>query len=78
MTVGELAKHGHDIITAMSSGNVTLDSHWKVSVANVTNNTVDDDGGTGYRTAGTLFSGNSEYHNNVSPCIAVYAWRRIA
>ena len=76
MTVGELAKHGHDIITAMSDGNTTLDSRWKVSVANVTNNTVDDDGGTGYRTACTLYIGSDAPHNNVSPCFAVYIWRR--
>lgn len=78
LTVGELAKHGHDVITHLSGGTITLDSRWKASIASLKGNTVDDVGGTGYITAITMYAGDDDYHNNVAPCVAVYLWKRTA
>lgn len=76
LTTDELANHGHDIITNTSEGDVTLDGRWKASIANVPNNTVDNNGGTGYITAQTIKAGKNADHNNVQPSVAAYGWKR--
>lgn len=77
IAVGESVRHQHEIITCTSGGQFTTDHKWAASIANVTDNTVVDIS-SGYVTAGTSISGNSEYHNNVSPVIAAYLWKRTA
>lgn len=77
LTVGESVRHQHEIITHTSGGQFTTDHKWTASIANVTDNTVVDIS-NGYVTAGTSIFGGDEYHNNVSPVMAVYLWKRTA
>ncbi|AXB82599.1 phage baseplate protein [Megasphaera hexanoica] len=77
LSVWELASHQHEIITHTSGGQSTTDHKWTASIANVADNTVVDIS-SGLVTAGTSISGNSEYHNNVSPVMAAYLWKRTA
>ena len=77
LTVGESVRHQHEIIAHTSGGQFTTDHKWTASIANVTDNTVVDIS-SGCVTAGTSMFGNSEYHNNVSPVMAVYLWKRTA
>ena len=77
VTVGESVRHQHEIITHTSGGQFTTDHKWTASIANVADNTVVDIS-SGLVTAGTSISGNSEYHNNVSPVMAAYVWERKA
>lgn len=77
MTVGESVSHQHEIITGTSGGQFTTDHKWTASIANVADNTVEDIS-SGLVTAGISISGNSEYHNNVSPVMAAYLWKRTA
>lgn len=73
----ESVRHQHEIITHTSGGQFTTDHKWTASIANVTDNTVVDIS-NGYVTAGTSIFGGDEYHNNVSPVMAVYLWKRTA
>lgn len=77
LTVGELPPHQFEIITRLSGGNFSSTHKWSASIASVLNNTVDDIG-SGFVTAGTNIVGSGMYHNNVSPVIAVYLWKRTA
>lgn len=77
LTVGELPPHQFEIITGLSGGNFSSTHKWSASIASVLNNTVDDIG-SGFVTAGTNIVGSGMYHNNVSPVIAVYLWKRTA
>lgn len=77
IAVGESVRHQHEIITHTSGGQFTTDHKWTASIANVSDNTVADIS-SGCVTAGTSIVGKSEYHNNVSPVIAAYLWKRTA
>ena len=77
IAVGELPPHQFEIITGLSGGVFTTTHKWSASIASVLNNTVIDKG-SGFITAGTNIVGSGMYHNNVSPVIAVYLWKRTA
>ena len=77
LTVGELPPHQFEIITSLSGGYFSTTHKWSASIASVLNNTVEDIG-SGFVTAGTNIVGSGMYHNNVSPVIAVYLWKRTA
>ena len=75
LTVGELASHKHeasDWIAVNSQGGNTgtlfassgIQWNWEINERSKQWN-------------GTLSVGDNQRHNNVSPCVAVYAWRRI-
>ena len=73
MTVGELAKHHHSIYYDLSydAYPYAKTGVWKQGLVNIngpygTNNNVGE------------YTGNNQYHNNVSACIAAYVWRRTA
>lgn len=72
LTVGELANHNHE----MNKDAAGLFEGWGSKSQNgwVTAAKQNNNGGT-YRTA---TRGGSQYHNNLSPCVASYIWKRTA
>lgn len=77
IAVGEMPPHQFEIITGLSDGDFSTNHKWSASIASVPDNTVTEIG-SGYRTAGTNRVGSGMYHNNVTPCVASYVWRRTA
>lgn len=86
MTVGELAEHNH-----RSYANCLIWAHksvWdgSISTAQVALGGSDTNAGPVFmdrtvESAGLWYSksaGNNQRHNNVSPCVAAYLWRRTA
>lgn len=79
LAVGESAKHDHVIRAVTGDGNPN-----PVTVTLSTNNGVEGaltptlynwtKTATGYLTSGSC--GNNLYHNNISPCLCAYLWRR--
>lgn len=75
LTVGELPNHSHTVYVdpnfcAVATGN---NNDWKQALANAGT----PKKGVSYGTyIGAV--GYDYYHNNVSPCLATYLWRRTA
>lgn len=74
LTVGELAKHEHGIL----SGYNTSEAY--TSPADTYRYQLWGDGNRGWHHGdlGTSSTGGSEYHNNIPPVIAAYGWYRIS
>ena len=70
LTVGELAAHKHPITFDSKGVGAKGGTDWYYDIG-------ESGTYTGSRTP-TNITGNDEYHNNVSPCISVYMWRRIS
>ena len=70
LTVGELAQHTHaQYVTANpGAGNYNTRIDYKEDALNVDI----------YYQVETGATGGNNYHNNISPCVAVYIWRRIS
>ena len=70
LSVGELASHTHaQYVTANpGAGNYNTRIDYKEDALNV--NT--------YYQVETGATGGNNYHNNISPCVAAYLWKRTA
>lgn len=69
LTVGELAGHKHSITFDSKGIGAKGGTDWYYDIG---------ESGTYEKSrTPTNITGNDEYHNNVSPCISVYMWRRI-
>lgn len=67
--------HSHDIITG--SGSSKLNRRWQADISNISGNTTDDLENAIYRSAGTFSVGDSQKHNNLSPYVSIYIFKRI-
>ena len=67
IAVGEMPSHRHTINSYTGAGGTTLAllDHYDAKT-------------DGFKEVNCGFSGSNQYHNNVSPCVASYAWKRIA
>ena len=70
LTVGELAEHKHSITFDSKGVGAKGGTDWYYDIG-------ESGTYTGSRTP-TNITGNDEYHNNVSPCIGAYLWKRKA
>jgi hypothetical protein len=75
LTIGEIPTHSHDIITG--SGSSKLNRRWQADISNISGNTTDDLENAIYRSAGTFSVGGSQEHNNLSPYVSIYIFKRI-
>ena len=94
LTVGELPSHGHlvrtwNVVNAASRAMLYRYGRWENYTGgafrvsgnwdnNVQNSNNAPQGGRGDQAGTTEGTGDNAYHNNVSPAIAVYIWKRVS
>ena len=79
LTVGELAKHDHVINAVTQDGNpnpVTVTLSTNNGVKGALTPTLYDWTTTATQYLTSKLCGNNLYHNNISPCLCAYLWRR--